>query len=349
MTADTASFADALLAWFDHAGRKHLPWQQSPSPYRVWISEIMLQQTQVVTVIPYYERFMQRFPDIGALAAAPLDEVLHLWTGLGYYARARNLHRTAQLIVREYGGEFPCTWDEVQALPGIGRSTAGAILALSHELRYPILDGNVKRVLARCFGVEGFPGDTAVAAKLWQLAEACLPHARIRDYTQATMDLGATVCVRSRPLCSACPFTSSCIAHREQRQHALPSPRAKRVRPERKAFAIALVDDRGAILLERRPPIGIWGGLWTLPQFESEAEAIAFAAPDARIERLPLLKHAFSHFDLLLQPLVAVGGPLSRVADDERYCWYDSNAPVRIGLAAPVLTIIRQVTPCPAT
>jgi A/G-specific adenine glycosylase len=222
------SIAGPLLAWFDRAGRKHLPWQQNPTPYRVWVSEIMLQQTQVATVIGYYERFMQQFPDVRALAAAPVDEVLHLWTGLGYYARARNLHRAAQLIVAEHDGEFPPTIEAAQALPGIGRSTAGAILSLSRSQRHPILDGNVKRVLARYFGVDGFPGEREVEKTLWALADECTPIDRVANYTQAIMDLGATLCVRSRPLCAACPLTEHCArAHRRSAVDAADSAAEK--------------------------------------------------------------------------------------------------------------------------
>ena len=253
------------MPWFDHAGRKHLPWQIDPTPYRVWVSEIMLQQTQVTTVIPYYERFMQRFPGIHALAAAPVDEVLHLWTGLGYYARARNLHRAAQLIAGEHGGEFPVTIDAVQALPGVGRSTAGAILALSMSQRHPILDGNAKRVLCRYFGVEGFSGDAAIEKKLWLLADRCTPASRVAHYTQAIMDLGATVCVRTRPVCRSCPLQKECVARIEGRQALLPTPRPKKVRPQRVAHIVIVTRDDGAVLLERRPPVGRLGRLVDVP------------------------------------------------------------------------------------
>ena len=248
-------FAAALLGWFDVSGRKHLPWQQRITPYRVWVSEIMLQQTQVATVIPYYERFMQRFPEVQALAAAPEDEVLHLWTGLGYYARARNLLQASRRIVADHGGEFPDTLEAVQALPGIGRSTAGAILAISKSQRHPILDGNVKRVLTRYFGIQGFPGETAVERQLWSLADACTPAERVADYTQAIMDLGATVCVRSRPLCVVCPMHDSCVARREGMQALLPTPRPRKERPapltpEQKLAAKFLGDpDRYAVAL----------------------------------------------------------------------------------------------------
>ena len=339
-------FAPALLAWFDVSGRKHLPWQQRITPYRVWVSEIMLQQTQVATVIPYYERFMQRFPDIASLAGAPDDEVLHLWTGLGYYARARNLLRAARLIVAEHGGEFPDNREAVEALPGIGRSTAGAILAISKSQRHPILDGNVKRVLTRYFGVHGFPGATAVERELWSLADACTPAQRVADYTQAIMDLGATVCVRSRPLCVVCPMHEHCVARREGMQSILPTPKPRKQRPERTAYATIVVRDDGAVLLERRPPVGIWGGLWTFPQFEQRDAAITWleqrldAAPAT--QALPAYSHTFTHFDLTLQPiLVRNARERLAVADADRYCWYDARQPAKIGLAKPAVDLIR--------
>jgi A/G-specific adenine glycosylase len=325
-----------LLAWFERAGRKHLPWQQDPTSYRVWVSEIMLQQTQVATVIGYYERFMQRFPDVHALAAAPVDEVLHLWTGLGYYARARNLHRAAQLIVTEHGGEFPQKIEAVQALPGIGRSTAGAILALSRGQRHPILDGNVKRVLARYFGIEGFPGERTVEKKLWGLADECTPADRVAHYTQAIMDLGATLCVRSRPLCPACPLAAHCVARIEGRQSVLPAPRPKKIRPQRTAYVVLMVRDDGAVLLERRPPTGIWGGLWTLPQFD-ERQSIPGAVS------LPPYYHSFTHFDLTLQPLLVRAASMQSVADTDRYCWYDPRQPAKIGLTKPTVDLLRAI------
>jgi A/G-specific adenine glycosylase len=340
--------AEPLLAWFDRAGRKHLPWQQDPTPYRVWVSEIMLQQTQVATVIGYYERFMQRFPDVGALAAAPADEVLHLWTGLGYYARARNLHRAAQLVVAEHGGEFPQTIEAAQALPGIGRSTAGAILALSRAQRQPILDGNVKRVLARYFGVEGFPGEREVEKTLWALAEECTPAERVAHYTQAIMDLGATLCMRSRPLCAACPLAAHCVARLEGRQSALPAPRPKKIRPQRTAYVVLMVRDDGAVLLERRPPAGIWGGLWTLPQFEQRQPAEAWAGQGAGIASLPPYFHSFTHFDLTLHPLMVRATPLQTVADSGAYCWYEPRQPAKIGLTKPAVDLIRALDAQPA-
>lgn len=340
------ALAAPLLEWFERSGRKHLPWQQDRTPYRVWVSEIMLQQTQVGTVIDYYHRFMQRFPDVESLAAAPMDEVLHLWTGLGYYARARNLHRAAQLVVSQHGGKFPESIEAVQALPGIGRSTAGAILALSRSQRHPILDGNVKRVLARYFAIEGFPGERHVEQKLWELADACTPAKGVAQYTQAIMDLGATLCVRSRPLCDVCPLSAGCIARAEVKQAMLPTPRPKKVRPERTAFVVLAFRD-GAALLERRPPAGIWGGLWTFPQFDELDAAHRWVeeqtASGAAAERLAPYCHSFTHFDLTLHPIVVRADHAACIADAARYCWYDSRRPAKIGLAKPVVELLQRL------
>ncbi|HEY6645004.1 A/G-specific adenine glycosylase [Povalibacter sp.] len=348
MTALTSATApgvpDRVLTWFDHSGRKHLPWQQDRTPYRVWVSEVMLQQTQVATVIPYYERFMARFPDVQALAAAPVDEVLHLWTGLGYYARGRNLQRAAQVIVAEHAGVFPEALETVQSLPGIGRSTAGAILALSRSQRHPILDGNVKRVLTRHFGIDGFPGETKVERELWRLADLCTPAQRVADYTQAIMDLGATLCVRSRPLCDVCPLRQTCIARIEHRQSSLPTAKPKKARPQRVAIAVIAVNETGAILLERRPPTGLWGGLWTFPQFEDAESAATWIDRAGRQtvqgRQLPEYHHAFSHYDLTLQPLLIRVAAGAGVAEEGIRLWYDPQQPARVGLAKPAVDLI---------
>jgi A/G-specific adenine glycosylase len=349
-------FAPALLEWFDRAGRKHLPWQQSPTSYRVWISEIMLQQTQVTTVIPYYERFMQRFPNVRELAAAPLDEVLHLWTGLGYYARARNLHRAATVIASEFNGEFPRVFEQVLALPGIGRSTAGAILALSTQARHPILDGNVKRVLTRYFGIAGFPGLPNVEAQLWHFADRCTPSERVAPYTQAIMDLGATLCVRSRPLCLACPLSVNCVARREGTQSLLPTPRPKKARPRKRAHVLIAVRNDGTVLLEQRPPTGIWGGLWTLPQFDTEdhlndwlaqiirsSDRISDQCQTPKVQQpLAPYHHSFTHFDLELLPhVITQEFDATRIAESERYRWFNPSDPMRIGLAKPTVDFLR--------
>ena len=258
-------FAPALLRWFALHGRHDLPWQEELSPYRVWVSEVMLQQTQVVTVIPYYRRFMARFPNVASLATAPLDEVLHLWTGLGYYARARNLQACAQIVVEKFGGEFPKDLEGMMSLPGIGRSTAGAILSIASGLRHPIMDGNVKRVLSRVFSIDGDPSSKAVLLSLWSLAEACTPNENVGAYTQAIMDLGATVCTRSRPACTLCPMSLDCLAAREGRQAELPGKKQKRHRPSREAtLLIAQMGDEhsAAVFVEKRPVAGVcWGWL----------------------------------------------------------------------------------------
>jgi A/G-specific adenine glycosylase len=342
-------FAARLLDWFDRHGRKHLPWQQSATPYRVWVSEVMLQQTQVSTVIPYFERFMARFPTLRDLAQAPADEVLHLWTGLGYYARARHLQAAAQRILTSYGGEFPATLDEVLALPGIGRSTAGAILALSRGERHPILDGNVKRVLARVFGIDGDPGSAATVAAFWRQAEECTPQARVADYTQAIMDLGATLCTRSHPACTLCPMTDACVAAREGRQGELPGRKRKLARGAREA--VLLLAEGGdpqtrTIFVEKRPATGVWGGLWAPPQFDSREAALDWCrrelgepGPAAALEPI---EHAFTHFDLTLSPLRVRCTPVAGVREGDGL-WYALGAPPRIGLPQPIRRLFERL------
>jgi A/G-specific adenine glycosylase len=347
--ARAQGFAPRLLAWFATDGRRGLPWQRDPAPYRVWVSEIMLQQTQVAAAIPYFEAFVARFPDVRALAAARLDEVLHLWSGLGYYARARNLHRAAQAVVARHGGVFPTGIEAVMALPGIGRSTAGAILALSAGARHPILDGNVKRVLARLFGVEGHPGVAAVEARLWALAEACTPHARVAEYTQAVMDLGATVCTRSKPACLLCPVNEACVARLEDRTDRLPAPRPRAARPRREAWLVVAMRGGHKVLLERRPPSGLWGGLWCLPEFPTRAHALQWCGEQLSGATAPRpaapLRHAFSHFEYEMRPLVVhCLGRAEILRDDDRYRWYDARQPAKIGLPRPIATLVARVT-----
>jgi A/G-specific adenine glycosylase len=343
-------FTRSLLAWFEIHGRHNLPWQQNPTPYRVWVSEVMLQQTQVATVIPYYERFMARFPDVAKLAAAPLDEVLHLWTGLGYYARGRNLRACAQALVAHHGGEFPIDFKAVSALPGIGRSTAGAILALSRGIRQPILDGNVKRVLSRVFGIEGDPSSAAVIERLWAKSEACTPAEYVAAYTQGIMDLGATLCTRARPACTVCPMSTGCVAALEGRQGDLPGAKQKRKRGAREATL--LIAETGAlgsraVLVERRPAAGLWGGLWSPPQFESEFAALDWCRreigePAARTEVLATIHHAFTHFDLRLHPLRVHCNPYPQVQEGERL-WYALDAPPRVGLPQPIAKLFERL------
>jgi A/G-specific adenine glycosylase len=346
-----ARFASALLRWYDHDGRKNLPWQVDRTPYRVWVSEIMLQQTQVATVVAYYQRFMARFPDVRALASARLDEVLHLWSGLGYYARARNLHRAAQVVVQRYKCEFPGTLAEMMTLPGIGRSTAGAILALARDERHPILDGNVKRVLTRYFGVDGFPGESAVERRLWELADACTPQARLADYTQAIMDLGATVCTRAQPACLLCPIHAQCVARTANAQDRYPAPRPRRVRPQREAWLVLARRGR-KVLLERRPPTGIWGGLWGLPEFPTQAHASQWCrehlAEASTAQPSAPLRHAFSHFDYEMKPLlVRCAGKAAGLRDDDRYLWYDTDAPAAVGLPKPIAVLLELASDAP--
>jgi A/G-specific adenine glycosylase len=346
--SEEAFLGEALTAWHARQGRHDLPWQQDRTPYRVWVSEIMLQQTQVVTVVPYYERFMQRFPDVRALADAPIDDVLHLWAGLGYYARARNMHRAAVRIRDEHGGEFPRTFDEIAALPGIGRSTAGAILALSRGQRFPILDGNVKRVLSRFFGVQGDLAEPANQKQLWDLAEKCTPVHRVEVYTQAIMDLGATICVRRKPLCDLCPLAERCYARYTGRQLEIPAPRKVRARRMRHVFMLIAQREDGSVLLERRPASGIWGGLWCLPEFDTDTAARSYAVDHldrVRLHPRPLdpIEHAFTHFDLVVAPLLASCDGTLGVMDGPQTIWYNPREPATVGLPAPIKTLLEQV------
>jgi len=336
----------ALLAWFDRHGRRDLPWKRPATPYRVWVSEIMLQQTQVATVIPYFQRFMARFPDLPDLAAAPLDEVLALWSGLGYYARARNLHACARRVVAEHGGELPQDLEALMALPGIGRSTAGAILAQAHGLPYPILDGNVKRVLARLHAVPGWPGKAQVQRRLWALAETHTPQERVADYTQAIMDLGATVCTRLRPRCDACPLGDGCAALQMGTPAAFPEPRPRRTLPRREVRWLVVDDGHGGILLQRRPDSGLWGGLWTPPEIPFDEDPVAWGerALGLRlqgIEALPVFDHAFTHFRLRIHPLRAqAAGCRDVVMEPTETLWYKNGPNDSVGLPRPVRTLL---------
>ena len=340
-------FPERLLAWFDVHGRKDLPWQVTADPYPVWVSEIMLQQTQVQTVIPYFERFMASFPSVAALADAHRDEVLHHWSGLGYYARARNLHRAAMLIRDDHSGRFPDEFDTLLALPGIGRSTAGAILSLAFEQRHPILDGNVKRVIARHRAIDGWPGKTAVARQLWEAADAFTPAQRSAAYTQAIMDLGATVCTRSSPQCGRCPVSADCRALIAGNVTAYPGRKTKKTRPLR-TTTMLLASYDGQVFLERRPEAGIWGGLWSLPEIGTRSVAEwcsdTLNSAAATTETWRPLRHSFSHFDLDIQPIVVrVDAPLSKVADGDDVTWYRLDDAPPGGLAAPVKKLIEQL------
>ncbi|MGI9326728.1 MAG: A/G-specific adenine glycosylase [Pseudomonadales bacterium] len=346
-----------LLRWFEQHGRTDLPWQQNITPYRVWVSEIMLQQTQVATVIDYYQRFMARFPSVAELAAADLDEVLHLWTGLGYYARGRNLHKAAQQIVSEHNGEFPVGVLALTALPGIGPSTAGAIAAISQGAHAAILDGNVKRVLARFHGVDGYPGDTVTNKRLWHFANYHTPRVRTAHYTQAIMDLGATLCRGKQPDCASCPLQRRCEAYALDAVSQFPGKKAKKAKPVRAARMWLLVNARGACLLQRRPPTGLWGGLWTPPETDQalplvdSCNSVATALglqPEQLGEPEPLapFRHTFTHYHLDLAPYrVPVQGQPNApmVASDDQLLWYHPDDATEIGLAKPAVRLLAQL------
>lgn len=340
-------FSRQVLQWFDQFGRQDLPWQHNPTPYRVWVSEIMLQQTQVTTVIPFYERFMARFSSLEALATAPLDEVLHYWTGLGYYARCRNLHKAAQQIMQQ-GGRFPTTVTELAALPGIGRSTAGAIASLSQGQRAAILDGNVKRVMARFHAVAGWPGEAATLQTLWQFAEDYTPAKRTAAYNQAMMDLGATCCTRTRPRCECCPLQARCQAHAERRETEFPGRKPKKRLPV-KSVCLLILRQHRSVLLEKRPPSGIWGGLWSFPESGSTENALSHPILTGYVPSLPPsvqpgFRHTFSHYHLDITPLLVDVAPQSgHTMEPGRYLWYNlCNAP-EVGLAAPVKQLLQQL------
>jgi A/G-specific adenine glycosylase len=345
----SSTLAANLLPWFDRHGRHGLPWQAATpdgrrDAYRVWLSEVMLQQTQVATVIPYFLRFTEALPTLPDLAAAQEDRVLALWSGLGYYRRARFLHRAAQLCVERHGGELPRDFEALAALPGIGRSTAGAILAQAHGLRFAILDGNVKRVLARYHGIEGHPGQGAVQKQLWERAEAHTPPERVADYTQAIMDLGATVCVRSRPLCLACPLTDACVARREGRTAHLPTPKPGKTLPTRATTMLVLRDAEGRVLLERRGPNGVWSGLWSLPEATDHETAWRLAQTHAQLDDAQPLTpfvHVFSHYRLNVEPLLFDGATAHpAIADNAALRWCARDEWPALGLPAPVRTLL---------
>lgn len=339
-------FSRQVLDWYDKYGRKTLPWQQEKTPYKVWLSEVMLQQTQVTTVIPYFERFMARFPTVTDLANAPLDEVLHLWTGLGYYARARNLHKAAQQVATQHGGAFPQNFDAVSALPGVGRSTAGAVLSLSLGQRFPILDGNVKRVLARCYAVEGWPGRKEVEKRLWEISDAVTPAAGVERFNQAMMDLGALVCTRSKPKCEICPLNNGCVAYAEGTWAKYPGKKPKQQLPEKVGYFL-LMQQNNEVYLNQRPPSGLWGGLFCFPQFTDE-QALRDWLHERGIEahgltQLTAFRHTFSHFHLDIVPMwLSVSGS-GACMDEGTGLWYNLAQPPAVGLAAPVERLLQQL------
>jgi len=359
-----APFAQAVLTWYDKFGRKHLPWQQNKTLYGVWLSEVMLQQTQVATVIPYFERFVKTFPNLTALADAPLDEVLHLWTGLGYYARARNLHKAAQVMRDQYCGKFPTEFEQVLALPGVGRSTAGAILSSCLNAPYAILDGNVKRVLSRYCAVNGWPGEKKTEDRLWQLTGEVTPNTQVADFNQAMMDLGAMVCTRSKPKCSLCPLQSNCRANAEQNWQAYPGKKPKKALPERESYFLLLEKD-GKVALEQRENAGLWGGLYCFPQFADKQELLAYLASNGilQYQEWAAFRHTFSHFHLDIYPIYARFDDQTNPEDVDRSdwkkvaekqnqyqsallsavkYWYDPQNPEPIGLATPVKNLLTQ-------
>lgn len=349
-------FSSRLLDWFDLHGRKDLPWQKDSDPYKIWLSEVMLQQTQVSTVIPYFERFLARFPKVTDLARAEQDEVLHLWSGLGYYARGRNLHAAAIRVLEQFGAVFPKEQEDLESLPGVGRSTAGAIRAQAFEQPAPILDGNVKRVLTRLAGIREWPGNKSVENKLWQLSEQLLPQNRLRDHTQAIMDLGATLCTRSKPDCERCPFQPDCQANLQKLQADIPARKPKKQKPVREKIFIVLVNQNGELLLEKRPATGIWGGLWSFPEtsddeLEQTVEKYAgFAGMERNTERsnptwLDRGTHVFSHFQLNYRPLLIRTDQVRghQISEAQQQIWYSDALSSEIGLAAPVTKLLKQI------
>jgi A/G-specific adenine glycosylase len=342
-----SAFQQHILAWFEQKGRKDLPWQQDIAPYRVWLSETMLQQTQVTTVIPYFNRFVEKFPTIESLAQAPIDDVLNRWSGLGYYARARNLHKTAQLIVEQ--GRFPDTLDELIALPGIGLSTAGAIMSIAFKKSHPILDGNVKRVLTRFKAVYGWPGNSQVNKELWAISAQLTPIERVADYTQAMMDLGATICTRSKPACADCPLEGHCLARMTGMVSVLPTSKPAKTLPVKQLVFLLLSNHFKQIFLEKRPPTGIWGGLWSLPEFDSIEDAHNWCLTKniaiADSQTLATRRHTFSHYHLDYTPvLIQTNNPINFVMEASCSVWYNAEQVNRLGLPAPIKLLLKQHT-----
>ena len=340
-------FASQVVDWYHLHGRKTLPWQLGKTPYKVWVSEVMLQQTQVITVIPYFEKFMTSFPDIVALANADEDLVLHHWTGLGYYARARNLHKTAKIVRDKYHGEFPQTLDEVMDLPGIGRSTAGAVLSLSLGQHHPILDGNVKRVLARYFMIEGWYGVKKVENQLWHLSNQLTPKNNVTEFNQAMMDLGASLCSRSRFDCRACPLNLGCGAFNAGKVKEFPHSKPKKAVPKKSCHQLIIKCDE-KVLMEKRPSSGIWGGLFGFFEFNEFSDLELFLAQQGINSDLDLLEpftHVFSHFELTINPHVLNVKKIPDVVNDKQLVWYPLDQSVEVGLAAPTKKLVKQISP----
>lgn len=342
-------FSTLLLEWFDQYGRKNLPWQHNTTPYRVWVSEIMLQQTQVSTVIPYFTKFLANFPDVRSLANADLDKVLHLWTGLGYYARARNLHKTAKLISNNLNGVFPDNLTELMDLPGIGRSTAGAILSIAFQSATPILDGNVKRVLSRYHAVDGHYSDKTIENHLWQLATQYTPQERVKDYTQAIMDLGATICTRSKPNCTHCPIQSDCIAFNNNATDVYPVTKKKATLPIKETIFLIFLTAQGKTLLQKRNNYGIWGGLWSFPEASIDQKWLKECQQQYNLKVISYqagskFRHTFSHYHLDITPYYAKVEQLHNVLrDNDDYQWCNPKQLPQIGLAAPVKKLLKTL------
>ena len=340
-----------LLHWFHQYGRKHLPWQQDQNPYRVWVSEIMLQQTQVNTVIPYFEKFMDSFPTVADLAQAEEDKVLHHWTGLGYYARARNLHKTARLIHTEHKDIFPKSVDELSELPGIGRSTAGAILSLGYKERAVILDGNVKRVLCRYHCIEGWPDQTQTQKRLWEVAEQHTPQKDCAHYTQAIMDLGASLCSRNKPACGLCPLNESCEAYLTNRTDEFPHKKPKKTIPVKSTYMLIFHNSaEQKVLLEKRPPQGIWGGLWSFPEKDDISDfddllSNQIMGDQQSTKQCPPIRHTFSHYHLDITPvIISLEKSNQSIMENTHWHWYDLAEPQELGLAAPVKKLLGMLT-----
>jgi len=339
-------FSQQVVDWYEIHGRKTLPWQLGKTPYKVWVSEVMLQQTQVATVIPYFERFMSSFPTVIDLANAPEDEVLHHWTGLGYYARARNLHKAAKKVRDEYAGKFPETLETVMDLPGVGRSTAGAILSLSLGQPHPILDGNVKRVLARFFLVSGWYGVKAVENELWSLSDSVTPKNNVTQFNQAMMDLGASHCSRTKPNCLACPLQEKCLAHLEGKTKEFPNSKPKKEKPKKQAYHL-IIKSTDKLLMEKRPNSGIWGGLFSFFEFETLEAMNVFIAQqglDGQLSYLEPFVHVFSHFELTITPSVLALSRIPDVVHDNAIIWFDITQPPSVGLSTPTKKMVKEIS-----
>lgn len=343
------NFSNSLISWHKKYGRHDLPWQGEATPYHVWVSEIMLQQTQVGTVIPYFNRFIERFPNVQSLANADIDEVLSYWAGLGYYARGRNLHLAAKIICDDFDGVLPSDKEKLLTLPGIGRSTAGAIMALAFKQHHAILDGNVKRVLCRFYAVNGWPGELTVEKQLWQIAEDLTPEINVARYTQAIMDLGATVCTRSKPQCNICPVSEGCLARQQEVQHKYPAPKPKKTMPLRKTVFLLLENKAGEILFQRRPATGIWGGLWCFPECSPDDDIEEWLLAKTGfsgsiIRKLTVIKHTLTHFRMEILPIHLKVKQCNNVKETDDYQWCLSGDALKFGIPAPVKNLLITIT-----